>query len=460
MLDIIINAEGEQRDALIYSCDFSKCFDKVSFDALFKSLEYFQFGNTIINWTKIFYNKFNVKIQNNGYFSEIINIKRSVHQGGPASTAYFLTIAEILAINLRANKNIKGIPVEEIINILSQFADDLDIFSENCPESLSAINDELTNFHQNSGFEINEEKSKILKIGSQTPVSQQTKIQTSKQIKVLGIDVCTDQEHTTEINFSKVVEKSKSILNKWHHRNLSLLGKINVINTLIASLFVYKMMVLPEIPKKVVDKMEQIMSDYLWDKKRAKISMRKLQTSKQIGGANLVNLKYRDKSLKITWLQILLTDQNYARMVNNMICKNLQVDIWRCSLAKCHSYILGIKNKFWQNIVEIWCEYNAFREQRVENQIIWANSGILVNKEPIIWSIQIKKGLKYVYQLFENAEWISSERALKLYDMSIMQLNTLKSAVPKQWVQYFKEHDKKQYMPPPPPHTTTTESYQ
>ena len=129
MLDIIHEAEKEDLEAVIMSLDFVKCFDKCSFSILHGSLEFFGFGSIVREWTKILYDDFSVRIQNNGYFSSEIAIKKGVHQGGCCSSIYFLVVAEILALALRTNKDIEGITIKDIKNILNQFADDMDIFS-------------------------------------------------------------------------------------------------------------------------------------------------------------------------------------------------------------------------------------------------------------------------------------------------------------------------------------------
>ena len=136
MLDIIHQAKVDDLEAIVMSLDFVKCFDKCSFSILHGSLEYFKFGEVIKEWTRILYKDFSVKIQNNGYFSEKIQIEKGVHQGGCCSSIYFLVIAEILAIALRSNLEIDGITIKDIKNLLNQFADDMDIFSI-CKENQS-----------------------------------------------------------------------------------------------------------------------------------------------------------------------------------------------------------------------------------------------------------------------------------------------------------------------------------
>ena len=67
---------------MILSLDWEKAFDKVATIAIEGALTYFKFSNLIRKWTQILYRGFTVRIQNNGHFSEPINVERSVHQGG------------------------------------------------------------------------------------------------------------------------------------------------------------------------------------------------------------------------------------------------------------------------------------------------------------------------------------------------------------------------------------------
>ena len=152
MLDIIHQAGKEDLGAVVLSLDFVKCFDKCSFSILHGSLDFFQFGSSIKEWTKILYKDYTVKVQNNGYFSSEIEIKKGVHQGGCCSSIYFLVIAEILAISLRNNKDIEGITLKEIRNLLNQFADDMDIFSKCTEQSIRAICKELNDFRSQIWF--------------------------------------------------------------------------------------------------------------------------------------------------------------------------------------------------------------------------------------------------------------------------------------------------------------------
>ena len=166
MLDIIHEAEKEDLEAVVLSLDFVKCFDKCSFKILHGSLAFFGFGECVTRWTQILYKDFTVKIQNNGYFSAPVEIKKGVHQGGCCSSIYFLVIAELLALALRSNQDIEGITLRDIRNLLNQFADDMDIFSMAQEKSLQNIFLELDKFRLQSGFTVSYDKTTLYRIGS------------------------------------------------------------------------------------------------------------------------------------------------------------------------------------------------------------------------------------------------------------------------------------------------------
>ena len=318
MLDIIHQAKVEDLEAVVLSLDFVKCFDKCSFLILHGSLEYFKFGTIVKEWTKILYRDFSVQIQNNGYFSDDIKIRKGVHQGGCCSSVYFLVIAEILAISLRKNEEIEGITLHDIKNLLSQFADDMDVFSLCLEKSIKAIYNELECFRLQSGFTVSYEKTTLYRIGSLRHASAQMYnisefAWSNKDINVLGITIA--HEEIVQKNYVPIIEKAKNVLNSWQHRGLTLMGKVQVVNTLVASLFVYKMMVLPCIPQYVVKWMENVIRKFLWNGKKAKIAYRILQNPKKEGGLNLINLSNKDKALKATWPKILYQEQEYAQLV-------------------------------------------------------------------------------------------------------------------------------------------------
>ena len=462
MLDIMHQAEKDDLEAVILSLDFVKCFDKCSFSILHGSLDFFNFGSIVKEWTKILYKDFTVKIQNNGNFSQDINIKKGVHQGGCCSSVYFLVIAEILALALRNNQSIEGITIQDIRNLLNQFADDMDVFSLNTETSIKSILEELDKFRLQSGFTVSYEKTTLYRIGSLRHSDAQLynidQYQWSnKDINVLGVTIA--HEDIINKNYNPIIDKARNTLNAWYNRGLSLIGKIQVVNALVASLFVYKMMVLPCIPKNIVKNVDNIIREFLWDKKKAKIAYHILQNPKTEGGLNLVNIKKRDIALKATWPQILLKEHEYSQVVYKIMkCTAIQHDIWRCSLKPEDVDNLKISNQFWKDVLKCWSEYNSYSNVRIDNQIIWFNSNIKIRKKPIMWNDLYKRGLKYVYQLFENGSYKDDNKVMIEFGLTKLRFNSLKVAIPNEWKMYFQDNTTATYLPLAP-HNLDTHRY-
>ena len=122
--DIMDHTEQNSLPGLLLLVDFEKAFDSVSWSFIYKVLEYFGFGQSIISWVKLFNNNAKLRINQGGNLSSFFNIGRGCRQGDPISPFLFILCAEILAIMIRKNRNIKGIIINDKEHKLSQYADD------------------------------------------------------------------------------------------------------------------------------------------------------------------------------------------------------------------------------------------------------------------------------------------------------------------------------------------------
>ena len=205
--------------------------------------------------------------------------------------------------------------------------------------------------------------------------------------------------------------------------------------------------------------MDNIIREFLWNGRKAKIAYKILQNSKENGGLNLVNLENRDKALKTSWVQILNGEEEYSSLVYGVMrCSTLGKDIWRCRLNEEDVYILKIKSVFWEDVLKCWCNYNYYRQVRTENQLIWYNSSIKVAGKPFFWRDAYQRGLKFVYQLFTKGGFISESTALQQFGIGVMRLNSLKAAIPGEMVAYFSDFSPSCFLPIAP-HNYDVEVY-
>ena len=66
---------------------------------------------------------------------------------------------------------------------------------------------------------------------------------------------------------------------------------------------------------------------------------------------------------------------------------------------------------------------------------------------PFCYNHAAKKGLIYIYQLFENQQVISFRTAFEKYALSIMEFNTILTSIPAKWKLFFKTIPHSAYMP-------------
>ena len=92
------------------------------------------------------------------------------------------------------------------------------------------------------------------------------------------------------------------MLNTWHQCYLTLGGKIQVFKSLIASKLVY-IATMKTVPKHVVDSMQALHRDFIWNSKKPKIKQSTLIGNYSDGGLKDIDLTSKLESLKFSWIE-------------------------------------------------------------------------------------------------------------------------------------------------------------
>ena len=398
ILDAVEFCDITDTPIAILSIDAEKAFDRVETDSLIAAMSYFNFGESFKKWTKICFTNATACVTNNGYVSDRFKVTRGVKQGGCCSAFYFLVFIETLANKLR-NSDLQGLDIDGVAKLLGQYADDLDMYLWGSRQNVKKALGVIKNFEQSSGMKINVSKSTICQLGKQDEQILDHGLKAVNEINVLGVEVlsCIDDEKIIKINYENLINKATAILNQWKGRGLSLLGKVLVINTLIASLFVYKMSVLPIMPQKYLDKLNEIMNKFLWNNNKPKIKLEILQLPKDLGGAGLVDFGIKDLSLKFSWIQTIFTDSFLENNAKFFLHPRLGDQLWECNLHKDDIKYLKTKSKFWHDVLKAWCELNYTKfvpPDEVPYQLIWYNSHIRIDKNLFLLKNSLTKDYK------------------------------------------------------------------
>ena len=165
-----------------------------------------------------------------------------------------------------------------MVETLGQYADDADLYSMFNQSSLDGITQQLDTFHTNSGFLVNYDKMAIYRIGSIANsdaklITARQMVWTNEPLNILGVCISIEAEETMRLNCDDMVRKVELMLKRWKHRGLNLMGKMNIVNTLVSSIFTYKMAVLPDIPEGTVKTIEEMIVAFLWNGVKPKIPL-------------------------------------------------------------------------------------------------------------------------------------------------------------------------------------------
>ena len=448
ILDLVENTD-DNTPAAILSIDAEKAFDKIDIEALIKSLEFFNIGPEFRKWTEVCFKNSRAVVMNNGFKTKEIKIERGVKQGGCCSAYYFLVIAEILAIHIREESNLIGIDIGEIHRLLGQYADDMDLYLWGSKRNINNALYTLKALREFSGFTINVAKTSLLKLGAAKTNEDLTNfasnIKEANYINVLGVEVSNkrNDDSLNNINYSPLINKAHGILNVWKHRGLSLLGKIMIVNTLVGSLFVYKMSVLPLISHNTIKDLTTLITNFIWCGRKPKIRTEILMLDKIYGGAGLVNLKLKDQALKIAWIKRINQDSMLSHFTF-LHLGNIGDLIWQCNINE-KDINKKFTKSFWRDVLAAWSllnfKDNCLEYPEIMNQVIWYNSKIKINHNVCFFPAAFNSGLRYVYQMVgPNGKMLSTQSLMELYDLTVLQANGLISSIPQSWKRTIQEN--------------------
>ena len=176
-------------------------------------------------------------------------MERGIFQGCPISPLLFLCAIEVLALSIRNNKNISGIKVGDVEKKVSLLADDTTCFLNGDLDSFTNLFNVLRDFGSLSGCKINMSKSEAIHVGSSKgsdfkPYSNQGLVWKDNTFSTLDIKFSLNVKALYELNFIPKLTHIQQILNCWRSRNLSLIGKITVIKSLLLPQLLYLFSVL------------------------------------------------------------------------------------------------------------------------------------------------------------------------------------------------------------------------
>ena len=412
ILDILDYTKAKNLPGFFLFIDFEKAFDSLDWTFLNRCLELFHFGPSFVRWINVFYKNIQSCTINNGLCTNYFTIERGVRQGDPLSPYLFLIAVEILAIAVRAEKNIRGIEINGTETKLLQFADDTTAVLSDL-NSAKAFFNLLDDFEKVSGLKLNVEKTEAMWIGSfNNRVDTPFGVKWQKCVKFLGIFITYDVQLLVEKNFKQRLKKVKNTINSWKIRGLSIYGKVNIIKSILFPKMIYPSSILCT-PVEIIKEFQALIFNFLWNGKDKVIRL-STYAPYEFGGLKMIDYESMIKALRLSWLKRIF-DKNcngFWKSYFNYLLKNQGGQF----LLECNysSDQIDIPSSFYQELL-IW--WQKIRETADPDNnckyIIWNNKEILIDGNSVFYKKYFVKGIKYTNDLLFDMNNIESFNIMK-----------------------------------------------
>ena len=255
---------------------------------------------------RVLYENVSSCVLNNGFSTGPFSLGRGVRQGDPLSPYLFIIALEVLAIRIRNDNTIQGFKFGEENVKLNLFGDDMTCFLSDKGSYISLFR-LLEDFGECSGLKVNHEKTEALVFGDSSLWEDVSNMYTLRNvIKILGVYFGGNGKERDDLNYRETLKSIKKSLNLWKWRELSLLGRIQIVKTIAIPKLMFRASAIP-ISKELLKNADSIFYSFIWNGKD-KVKRNVLTATIKNGGLNMLDIDSMVHTKRVLCLKKYLED--------------------------------------------------------------------------------------------------------------------------------------------------------
>ena len=296
---------------------------------------------------------------------------------------------------IRENKDIKGILISNTEHKISQYADDAELFLDGSRKSFETCINTLYAFGDKSGLKINCGKTCVIWLGS----TKNSKVRfmdhlpiewNPPKFKVLGIWLTNDLKQCSNLNYREKYEDVLNLFRIWIKRQITPIGRIAILKSLILSKLIHLFILLPNPPDKFLDALQKCCYQFVWNKKPDKIKRKTAHKNIKHGGLGIPNLRKFVAALKLSWIRKFQQTNHKWKMIAEYNFPMLN-DLDKYGPEIASTFIKS--NHFWK---DVFISYKEFFYK------VLCKNPCQILAEPILYNKRVQIG----QEVIQNRNWI------------------------------------------------------
>lgn len=242
------------------------------------------------------------------------------------------------------------------------------------------------------------------------------------------------------MNFKEILSKIKKLLTWWKQRDLTLMGKIQLMKIYAYSKLIYITSLMP-VPEWVHKQIEEMCFDFLW-KGKDKIKKSTVILDYQHGGLKMMNFRFFVKAQRIMWIKRLITGsqaikwKQYFKYLMRPMGGNL---IFYCNYWRDKVEIM--LPTFYESLLKSWKdmkEYVKTEERYRGNEIMYNNKYIQLEGQTLFDEKLFLKNIYRLHHICDEQGDLKPEAYFTEIGLSreeIIKVNKIYTLIPYEWKQ-------------------------
>ena len=192
------------------------------------------------------------------------------------------------------------------------------------------------------------------------------------------------------MNYDKGLQSMKTMISTWKKRNLTVLGRIVVLKSLVLPKLSYVAQMLPNPNDDLIKEVSNMFFKYIWQDKPDRIKRAQFIQKYEDGGVKMPDVESHINALKINWIRRVIQGNKNGYVYLKCASRG-QVNTFYCTelFRFIKSRKNEIMNKFWYDTLFAWSSFINIANQedldfnRIARQYLWWNDKIKIGNKPV-----------------------------------------------------------------------------